>query len=390
MVKSYSPGRVAPRAPAGKQIPPLRKATADSHTRGSVWTAASLWLAISALLLGRASLHAQVETVQSPSQAPTWISHGRVEGHLALRYSPSGAFSPDSTVLAVPSQDRVVLMDLSAASVRKLVHPHMQGVTGLDVQAANFIAPNRVFLLANGLIAAQGKSTGGPTPLLAFEWDTDRDGLFGKINTIGAGGGFGAARYFPEVGYIGLYKQSTFQFWNPSNGRGSKIEIPDLNRQPNVYAISPDGHWLLAAQIEASSTADPVVVDMSTHHLVDSLRGHQGTVLSIAFSLDGKRVSTACEDGKIRVWSAPDWKLLVTLTGHQGAVHWAEFSPDGQWLASAGEDKSARIWSVGEGKLVQTLEESLLPLLTVAFSPNGEYVAASAEQTVLVWQRKNQ
>jgi WD40 repeat protein len=96
---------------------------------------------------------------------------------------------------------------------------------------------------------------------------------------------------------------------------------------------------------------------------------------------------TACEDGKVRIYSVGDWKLLQTLSGHQGPVHWAEFSPDGKLAASAGEDKTVRIWSVDDGKLVQTLSESRSPLLTVAFSPNQEYLAASAEQAVLAWKR---
>jgi WD40 repeat protein len=98
-------------------------------------------------------------------------------------------------------------------------------------------------------------------------------------------------------------------------------------------------------------------------------------------------VATACEDGKLRIFSVPDWKLLQTLTGHQGPVHWADFSPDGRWLVSAGEDKTARVWSVEDGKLQQTLKESKEPLLTIAFSPNGEYFAASSTKQVLLWKR---
>jgi WD40 repeat protein len=160
-----------------------------------------------------------------------------------------------------------------------------------------------------------------------------------------------------------------------------------LTQAPNLFEFSPDGHWLLLAQIASSSTADPVVVALKDHRFVDSLRGHHGTVLSIAFSRDCKRVVTACEDGIVRIFSAPDWKLLQTLTGHQGPVHWAEFSPDGTWVVSAGEDKTVKIWSPEDGKLVQSLEESKAPLLTVSFSPNGQAVAASSEHAVLIWQR---
>ncbi len=330
------------------------------------------------------SVHGQIELVETFPQGLIWVSHGRLEGHLALNYSPAGAFSRDTSNLAVVNEGKVVLTDLQGGSIRKVLRPHVEEVTDLEIQSANFLAPNRLFILASGLVRVKGRGLPPRTPQLAFQWDSDQDALSGKVNAVGSGG---PPRYFPEIGYLGLYKDSNFELWNPASGRGVRISVPDLTHRPNVYALSPDGHWLLAAQIETSSTADPVVVQLSEQRFVDSLRGHQGTVLSIAFSRDSKRVVTACEDGKVRIWSAPEWKLLQTLSGHQGPVHWAEFSTDGKWVASVGEDKTMRMWSAEDGKLQQTLEESRASLLTVAFSPNGEYIAASSEQTVLVWQR---
>ena len=136
-----------------------------------------------------------------------------------------------------------------------------------------------------------------------------------------------------------------------------------------------------------SSSPDPVVVEAKQHRFVDSLRGHEGTVLNIAFARDSSRVATACEDGKLRIFSVPDWKLLQTLAGHHGPVHSADFSPDGKWLVSVGEDRTARVWSVEDGKLQQTLNESKEPLLTVAFCPKGEYFATSSAKEVLLWKR---
>jgi WD40 repeat protein len=333
------------------------------------------------------SLRAQVESIKALPRPPTWVSHGRIEGHLALSCSPAVAFSPDNSLLAVVNEDRVVLLDLRAGNIQKVLRPHIQYITDLQIQSANFLAQNILFSLGTGLLHPNGKGPGQPTPPLAFEWDVEQDALVGKVNALGAKGGFGSARYFPQIGYLALYKSSNFDLWNPRDGRGGRIAIPDLTQSPNLFEFSPDGHWLLLAQIAGSSTADPVVIKLSEHRFVDSLRGHQGTVLSIAFSRDCAQVVTACEDGKVRIFSVPDWKLSHTLTGHQGPVHWAEFSPDGKWVVSAGEDHTVRVWSAGDGKLLQSLQESPVPLLTVSFSPHGDYVAASSEHTVLVWQR---
>jgi WD40 repeat protein len=332
-------------------------------------------------------LASQIETVEGPPPRYTWISHGRVEGHLALAYSPAAAFSPDSTALAVVIEDKIVLMSLNEGGIAKTLRPHVEGVTDLTIYSANYVAPNRLFVLGSGLFRGKDKHSVSSTPTLGFLWNTDQDTLFGKVNAIAAGGGFTPPRYFPQIGYLAFYKDSNFELWQPVIGRAGRITLPSLTRQPNLFEFSPDGHWLLLAQLAASSTPDPVVVELREHRFVDALRGHQGTVLSMAFSRDDKKVATACEDGKVRIWSVPEWQLLKTLEGHSGPVHWAEFSPDGTRVVSGGEDASVRVWSAEDGTLEQTLEESKSPILTVAFSPNGEYIAGSAEDVVLVWRR---
>ena len=346
----------------------------------------AFWFLLSAFCLLPA--RAQVESVESTE--PThylWLSHGRIEGHLALSYSPAGAFSPDGSILAVASEDKIVLMGVREGNIQKVLKPRLPGITDLNIQSANFLAMNQLFVLGTGVISGKGKGPGGATPLLALQWDTIEDQLSGKVHAVGRGGDFGPILYFPHLGCLVLYKTSNFDLWDPRSGRMGRLSIPDLMQTPNVFAVSPDGHWLLLAQIAMSSTPDPVVVDAKQRRFVDSLRGHEGTVLNISFSRDSSKVATACEDGKIRIFSVPEWKLVQTLTGHHGPVHWAEFSPDGKWLVSAGEDKTARMWSVEDGKLQQTMEDSKDPLLTVSFSPKGEYFAASSEKAVLVWKR---
>lgn len=290
-------------------------------------------------------------------------------------------------MVAIVNEGKVVLFNLRQGGIRKVLKPRVEGITDLDIQSANFLTPDRLLIMASGLVGEKGKKVAPRTPELAFQWDTAQDALSGKVDTMGNGGGFQPPRYFPDIRYVGLNKDNNFDLWNPLTGHGGRITIPPLTQTANLYAYSPDGHWMVLAQVQGSSTADPIVVRLVDHQFVDALRGHQGTVLSIAFSRDSSRIATACEDGKIRVWSAPDWKLLQTLSGHIGPVHWVEFSPDGRWLVSAGEDKSVRVWSVSDGKAVAELRESEAPVLTAAFSPDGEFIAATSEHAVVIWER---
>ena len=342
----------------------------------------SLCLCVSAVKTAAA----QLETIGNAQPASiAWISHGQVEGHLALQYSPAGAFSPDNSSLAVVVETKVMLMDLRGGAPRAL-RPRVEGISDLVIHSASFLAPGRLLILGNGVIRGKGKNPPRATPTLAFVWDSEKDVLAGKVSTLGESGGFGAPRFLPMIGYIGMYKESAFDLWHPLTGKGGRISVASLTRQPNLYELSPDGHWLLLAQIEGGGGADPVVVDMRTGTFVDALRGPQGTTLCMAFSRDNQRVVTAGEDGKVRVWSAGEWKLLFTLAGHNGTVSWAEFSPDGRWIVSGGYDKTVRVWSAADGSLIQTLTEATMPVRTVAFSPNGEFIAGSGEEMVWIWK----
>ena len=343
---------------------------------------------LACLLLRSAALSRQAESVAGVPAEPLFVAHGRVEGHLALRYSPAAAFSPDSERLAVIAGDRIALLDLCGGSISKVLSPRFTGVMDLEFESANFLSPTSVLILGRGGVQAKGQSFARRTPLLAFQWDANQDNLLGKVNSVGAGGGFSPILYLPQISSLGMYKDGKITLWNPSNGRGGELTLAELAYRPGLFTFSPDGRWLLLARVEGNATADPMVVDVGAKKFVDVLAGHHASVLGMSFSLDSRRVVTACEDGQVRVWSVPDWKLVQTLSGHAGPVHWADFSPDAKLIASVGEDKTLRVWSAENGRLLQTLEESRAPLLTVAFSPSGNYIAASSEQMVLVWEQR--
>jgi WD40 repeat protein len=354
---------------------------------GRRWPALLLFPTMFLAVWAAHSAAAQIETVAGPPAEYIWVSHGRLDGHLALSYSPAGAFSPDSSQLAVVSHDKVVLMGLAQADIVKELRPRIENVTGLEIESANFLSPTQLFLLANGYLARGSKGGGSRTPEMAFRWDTRQDTRVGKVDAVGVGGGFKPARYFPTIHFLGLTKQSDFDLWNPLTGRGARVTVSSLTRPVNLFTFSPDGHWLIVAQIEGAPNSNPVIIRTSTREMADSLRGEGGAVLGMAFSRDSREVLTASSDGKVRIYSAPGWKLLQTLSGHHGPVHWADFSADGRWVVSAGEDKTVRVWSAEDGKLLQTLSESQAPVLTAAFSPDDRYIAASTAQNVLVWQR---
>ncbi len=360
----------------------VRKRCSSIHLR-----LALEWVCLLALAGGLRLSAAQSEKSEPagpPAPRAQWIFAARIKGHLVLRGSPAGAFSRDSRSIAIISGHRVLLTGLNSKSQRRFLQPGVKGVIDLEIQSASFVSPDRLLILAAGRIA---KRPSYQTPLLAFLWSASKDGAAGKAEEIATSGGFGPAVFFPRIGFLVIPKKNYFTLWNPVTGRVLGEKVPELTRPAQVFDFSPNGQWLLLAQIEGNAFPDPVVVQLKGHRFVDILKGHTGPVTGMNFSRDSSKVVTACTDGRARIYSAPGWKLLETLSGHAGPVRWAEFSPDGRTVVSAGDDGTVRVWSAEDGQLLETLTQPRSSVRTAAFSPNGEWIAATTNRYVYLWQK---
>jgi len=85
------------------------------------------------------------------------------------------------------------------------------------------------------------------------------------------------------------------------------------------------------------------------------------------------------------------FRQIQALTGHTGYVQAVAFSPDGRHLTSGSYDNTVRIYEVGSFRHIQTLMRHTDSVRTVAFSPDGRYLASASggyqsfDNTVRIW-----
>jgi WD40 repeat protein len=77
---------------------------------------------------------------------------------------------------------------------------------------------------------------------------------------------------------------------------------------------------------------------------------HEGPVLGVAFSPDGRWLATASADRTAVVWNAATGdKRFSKPLQHNGDVLAIEFSLDGRRLVTASADGTARLWDAANG-----------------------------------------
>jgi WD40 repeat protein len=129
---------------------------------------------------------------------------------------------------------------------------------------------------------------------------------------------------------------------------------------------------------------------------------HGATVVSVAYTPDGKSVATGGLDGVVRVWDAatgrqrlriPTDGALLPLDEDSEDPHALPiaYSPDGRRLATPGPDHAVVLREAATGRAVRTLCGPGKPVVALAFAPDGQTLFAMDQgQAVRAWDADGQ
>ena len=252
----------------------------------------------------------------------------------------SVAFSPDGATLASGGRDKTIqIWDLNKGKWWYALRGH----------------EDRVYAVAfspDGQVLASGSRD--KTVQL---WNLNKGRPMSALS--GHAGGVEAVAFSPGGEFLATgSRDKSLQLWDWRNGRSicTLAEHGDWVRAIAFAAtsssISPPsqggaGGGSVLATGSRDGTAKLWRIDAEGRGtLLRSMRDNSGDVLCVALSRDGGFLATGSRDGSIYLWDTATGGLLELLTGHEGEVLSVAFSADG-CLASGSGDRTVKIWRVG-------------------------------------------
>ncbi|HMH45707.1 MAG TPA: WD40 repeat domain-containing protein, partial [Pyrinomonadaceae bacterium] len=161
----------------------------------------------------------------------------------------------------------------------------------------------------------------------------------------------------------------------PTNTPGDKPELilqSGHTKSANAVAFSPDNRWLASGGKDNVIK----IWDLANGNVLRTLYGHSSNVNALAVSPDGTLLASGSgdinderdlgaftqggvvggsQDNTVRIWSVQTGKELQVLRGHELPVAAVAFSDDGRSLTSVGGD-AIKVWDVSAGTELRSLK----------------------------------
>lgn len=150
-----------------------------------------------------------------------------------------------------------------------------------------------------------------------------------------------------------------------------------------AVAYSPDGKILLTA----GGASGAKLWDAETGLAVSRPLKLGGILSAAAFSKDGSKLVLGDSEGDVRIFEVATQKTVGRPIEQRKEITSVSFSEDGQKVLTSSADGSAREWDAATGRPLATPMEHDRPLYLAAFNPKSDKVlTVDKEGAVQLWQ----
>jgi len=153
----------------------------------------------------------------------------------------------------------------------------------------------------------------------------------------------------------------------------------------NTLAITPDGQKV----VSGSSDLQLLVWNLASGKCIDRALAHANNVNVLTITPDGRKVISGGDDSRLRIWDLSSMECQQVLEidkvhTHINYVNALAVTPDGCQVVSSSFDRKLRVWDLASGKCVKTLEAHSSYVNALAITQDGKRMV-SAESDLLLW-----
>jgi WD40 repeat protein len=153
---------------------------------------------------------------------------------------------------------------------------------------------------------------------------------------------------------------------------GEQISQFQVGKNPDSITFSADGKLAVGDDPDNNTR----IWDAATGETVDVLEtSDTGMTLRTTISPDGRQALMASQIGVLRLWDVSTGKEIRQLHGHEGQVIDVAFTADGRYIVSgAGADRTMRLWDAATGRELANVPAKTHRFSHVAISADSRYV----------------
>ena len=129
---------------------------------------------------------------------------------------------------------------------------------------------------------------------------------------------------------------------------GGAVDKTPLSFGVSCIAISPDDKLLAVGGADHSIH----IYTINDGKLVEAhvLKGHRGKLNGLAFSPNGARLGSVCQQRDIYIWDSSNWEVITKAWGsfHTASITCIAWHPNSDALATGGLDQYIFVWNVAK------------------------------------------
>lgn len=155
--------------------------------------------------------------------------------------------------------------------------------------------------------------------------------------------------------------------WVLDEPRGTPIDIV-FESVTSVAASNND-------ELAVGGYDGKITIFDSSGSAIVSFQAHSGAVPAMAFSSDGKYLTSASYDRSARVWKRSELGAEQPIAGHAGGTHCLSFGRHDEVVVSGGSDGCVRAWDPLTGDELANCQTDARSVFDVECSPRSDWVA---------------